>query len=87
MPDGHYSGETAASLYNFLKEIGHIDTQSIRFHFERGDFQKLLRTIINDEELAQRIDKISKTASDETLSQQLIAILQKQISELQQINS
>jgi Family of unknown function (DUF5752) len=87
MPDGHYSGETAMSLCIFLKDLGRIDTQSIRFHFERGDFQKWLKAAIGDEELAQRIDKIDKTAPDEVLSQQLAEIVQKRISELQLIDT
>jgi len=87
MPDGYYSGETAMSLCVFLKELGRIDTQSIRFHFERRDFQKWLRTTIGDEELANRIDKIDKTLPDEALSQQLAEVVQKRISELQLIGT
>jgi hypothetical protein len=87
MPDGHYSGETAMSLCAFLKDIEHTDMQSIRFHFERGDFQKWLRTTISDEELAQRIDRIAKTSRDELLMQQLTEIVQKKISELQRTDT
>jgi hypothetical protein len=87
MPDGHYSGETAMSLCVFLKDMGRVDTQSIRFHFERGDFQKWLRNTIGDEELAQRIDKIDKTVPDEPLSQKIAEIVQKRISELQLIDA
>lgn len=87
MPDGHYSGETAMSLCSFLKDLGSVDVQSIRFHFWRGDFQKWLRTTIYDEELAQRIEKIDKTSSDKQLIQQLSEIVQKRISELQLIET
>jgi hypothetical protein len=83
MSDGHYSGETALSLCAFLRDLGHTDMQSIRYHFDRLDFQKWLRTTIGDEELAQRIDKINKTSSDEILRKQLIDIVQNRISELQ----
>jgi hypothetical protein len=86
-PDGHYSGETAMSLCGFLKDLGSIDVQSIRFHFDRGDFQKWLRTTIGDEELAQRIDKVSRTLSNEQLIQQLSGIVQKRISELQLVDT
>jgi hypothetical protein len=87
MLDGHYSGETALSLCGFLKDLGRIDVQSIRFHFDRGDFQKWLRTTIGDEELAQRIDKVGRTLSDERLIRQLSEIVQKRISELQLIDT
>ena len=83
MSDGHYSGETAMSLCSFLRDLGHIDIQSIRFHFERGDFQKWLRTTIGDKELAQRIDNLNKRIPEETMRQQLTSMVQKRISELQ----
>jgi hypothetical protein len=87
LPDGHYSGETATSLCSFLSDLHHLDTQSIRFHFERGDFQKWLRTTIGDEELAKRIESLAKNTPEETLRQQLAEIVQKRISELQLISS
>ena len=86
-PDGHYSGETATSLCSFLSDLHHLDIQSIRFHFERGDFQKWLRTTIGDEEIAWRIDNLDKTAPDEPIRQQLAEIVQKRISELQLIET
>jgi hypothetical protein len=87
MTDGHYTGETAMSLCTFLRDLGSVDAQSIKFHFGRGDFQKWIRTIIGDEELAQRIDRLDKKAQEETLQQQLIDIVQKRISELQLIDT
>jgi hypothetical protein len=32
MPDGHYTGETAMSLCSFLRDLGSVDVQSIKFH-------------------------------------------------------
>jgi len=86
-PDGHYSGETATSLCSLLSDLKHLDIQSVRFHFERCDFQKWLRTTIGDEELAQKIDEIDKTTPDEPLRQQLSEMVQKRISELQLIDT
>ena len=83
MVDGHYTGETATSLCSFLRDLGSVDAESIRFHFERTDFQKWIRSTIGDEELAQRIDKLDKKLSVESLQQHLADIVQKRISELQ----
>ena len=83
MPDGHYTGETALSLRSFLRDMGSVDMQSIKFHFDRGDFQKWLRTTIGDEELAQTIDKLDKKIPEESLLEKLTDIVQKRISELQ----
>lgn len=87
LKDGHYSGETATSLCSFLSDLHHLDIQSIRFHFERADFQKWLRTTIGDEELAQRIDNLNKTITNESMRQQLTERVQKRISELQLIDT
>jgi hypothetical protein len=83
MPDGHYSGETAMSLCSFLRDLGSIDLQSIKFHFDRGDFQKWLRTAIGDEELARTFDQLDKTTPEEDLPEKLALLVQKRISELQ----
>ncbi len=83
MPDGHYTGETAMSLCSFLRDLGSVDEQSIKFHFDRGDFPKWLRTTIGDEELAQTIDKLDKKIPEETLRDKLADIVQKRVSELQ----
>lgn len=86
MPDGHYTGETALSLRSFLRDMGTVDTQSIKFHFYRGDFQKWLRTTIGDEELARTIDKLDKKIPEESLIEKLADIVQKRITELQFIH-
>ena len=87
MPEGHYTGETATSLCSFLRDLGSVDAESIKFHFERADFQKWIRTTIGDEELAQRIDKLDKKLPEQTVQQQLTDIVQKRISELQLIDT
>jgi len=86
-PDGHYSGESATSLCSFLRDLQHLDMLSIRFHFERGDFQKWIRITIGDKELAQRIDNLNRMTPDESLRHQLSEIVQKRISELQMIDT
>ena len=71
------------SLRSFLRDMRSIDTQSIKFHFDRGDFQKWLRTTVGDEELALIIDKLDKKIPEENLGEKLTDIVQKRISELQ----
>jgi hypothetical protein len=83
MPDGHYSGEIAMSLCSFLRDLGSVDVQSIKFHFDRGDFQKWLRNTIGDEELARIIDELDKESPEENLQNKLLNVVQRRISELQ----
>ena len=63
-------------LCPFLKDMGNIDEQSIKFHFNREDFLKWLRTTVGDEELTQ-------TIPEENLPEKLVDIVQKRILELQ----
>lgn len=83
MPDGHYSGETAMSLCSFLRDLESVDFQSIKFHFDRGDFQKWLRNTVGDEELARIIDELDKESPEENLQNKLVDVVQRRISELQ----
>ena len=86
MTDGHYTGETALSLCGFLKDLRNVDAQSIRYHFERGDFQKWIRITLGDTELSDRLDKVDKKMPPESLATILAAVVQKRISELQLID-
>src|SRR4030042_6518987 len=64
---GKYTGETAVSLFSFLEELRTIDLASVRFHFQRRDFQNWVETTLGDKELALRIDKTSSGLTDEEL--------------------
>lgn len=83
--DGHYTGETAISLESLSKDLERVDIQSIRYHFNRGDFQKWIRTTLCDGELANRIDRLDKNCQDDKMHNQLTETVQKRLSELQSI--
>jgi len=83
MPDGHYTGETAISLCSFFRDLRSVDVQSIKFHFDRSDFQKWIRNTVGDQELAGIIDKLDKRIPEEKLGEKLAEVVQKRISELQ----
>jgi alpha-amylase len=51
---GSYSGETATGLDAFEKKIQVVPDASIRFHLQRGDFQKWIKDTLGDAELAKR---------------------------------
>ena len=55
---GDYCGVTVHSLEEFADAIQYVCSESILFHFERGDFQNWIRDIIGDDELAQKIEDI-----------------------------
>ena len=55
---GDYCGVSAHSLEEFADALQYVCSESIVFHFERGDFQNWIREVIGDAELAQSIDAI-----------------------------
>ena len=52
---GNYTGESAASLKDFMEKIQKINLKSLEFHLYRGDFEKWTAEALEDRELAKRI--------------------------------
>jgi hypothetical protein len=61
---GKYTPETAVNLFSFYEELKTIELQSVRFHFQRRDFQKWIETSLEDYDLASRIDKTPAGLND-----------------------
>jgi len=57
---GNYTGENAASLKEFVEKINEVNIKSLEFHLYRGDFEKWISEVLQDEELAEEIRKIQK---------------------------
>lgn len=57
---GNYTGESAASLKEFLKKINEVNVKSLEFHFYRRDFEKWMDKTLEDKELAEEIQKLQK---------------------------
>jgi hypothetical protein len=48
LPTGKYAG----GLQDFCERLSEVEPRSVTFHLEREDFQKWLKEIVRDEELA-----------------------------------
>jgi predicted heme/steroid binding protein len=83
--EGKFTLETAINLFSFYEELKTIDLQSVKFHFQRRDFQKWVETTLGDQELALRIDKTPSGLSDEELRKELLKTVQTRFAELQTI--
>jgi hypothetical protein len=85
---GSYTGETATSLDIFVLKLQVIDAASVKFHFQRNDFQKWIEDTIGDEELAQRISQRGelRQLAVEDLRQELLEIVQTRIDELRRLH-
>jgi len=57
---GDYTGMSAASYKEFLTSIKNVKAKSLRFHIERGDFEKWVLEVLKDKNLAKEIGKIKK---------------------------
>lgn len=69
---GNYLGETATSLVTFEFILESISIDSIRYHMGRGDFQKWIREVLYDDNLAEKIDNIKTDIPDQQLRSELI---------------
>jgi predicted heme/steroid binding protein/quinol monooxygenase YgiN len=80
---GKKTGEPAINLSGFYEELKVVELQSIRFHFQRKDFQNWIRDILGDLELAQRIDQINMDLMDQDFRNELLKIVLTRLTELQ----
>ncbi|MFW6117789.1 MAG: hypothetical protein ACOC6G_04305, partial [Thermoproteota archaeon] len=82
---GDYTGKLATGLVDLRDKIENVKTESIEFHFSRGDFQKWIRDCIGDSELADRIRKISNKREGKKLRAEVHRVVDKRIKELQKL--
>jgi hypothetical protein len=55
---GNYTGQSAASLDEFLQKIKDINVKSLEFHLDREDFEKWMAQTLSDEKLAKEIKSL-----------------------------
>jgi hypothetical protein len=79
---GEPTGETAVSLADFVKKLETIDVRSVNFHFPRKDFEKWVRGVIGDAELALRIGRIRLGMQGEALRSEIMRVVKVRLNEL-----
>ncbi len=82
---GDYTGVTAVSLQDLAQKMLSVGVGSVRFHYERGDFQRWIRTIFCDRELAEEIGLIKPYFSDEALRREIIDKIEEHLSHLKAV--
>lgn len=81
---GNYTGDSAASLEEFAKKIGEVNTKSLEFHLYRKDFEKWVTEILGDEELAEQIERARNLSlTGEALRGELYGVFSKRYEELE----
>ena len=76
------TGETATSLETFAQKLEIISADSVKFHFQRKDFQNWIQTTVGDGVLAERIRHVSEQRPVEDLRSELVKIVQERISQI-----
>lgn len=80
---GDYTGISASSYEDFLTSIKKVNTKSLNFHVQRGDFEKWASDALKDEKLAKEIGKIrNQKLRGQSLRNRLYHIVSERRKEL-----
>jgi alpha-amylase len=76
---------TVHSLNEFYSALKTVDPKSIRFHVERGDFERWVRQVAGDDKLASKIASLSdKKLIGEKLRKRMLSVVGRRIEKLQE---
>jgi len=80
---GNYTGQSAASLEEFLLKVKDIDLKSLEFHLFREDFEKWVAQTLGDSRLAEELRgvRVQKVAGN-ALRDRLYFLVSKRLKEL-----
>ena len=74
--EGDYTGQVVYSLKDFYQTVQKIDVTSLEFHLHREDFEKWVREVLHDDELANDITGLrGSNISGEPLRMKLSEII------------
>jgi len=77
-----YTGIYARSLEEFAEKLETIETESIRFHLKRGDFQVWIRDL-GDPDLAETLDRIREPSlGDQELREEVARRVKERVEAL-----
>ena len=80
---GNYTGQSAASLKEFMDKIGVVNVKSLEFHLSRGDFEKWIAEVLEDKTLATGVGNLRRlNVSGDLLKNQLLNVVSRRYKEL-----
>ena len=79
-----YTGEFATSLAELLRKLDRVPSESVEFHFQRGDFDKWVGQTLGDKELADRLRRIDRLVRGEELKAAVKEVIRNRIEKLGQ---
>lgn len=76
---------TVHGLDDFYSALKTVNLKSIRFHVERGDFERWVRQVVGDDKLASKIAGLSdKKLIGEKLRKRILSVVGRRIEKLQE---
>jgi hypothetical protein len=83
---GHNIGYTAANLWEFRETLGTVPLASLKYHLDLGDFERWLREVLRDTELAHRVQKVgSRNLKGDGLRQAVLEVVINRYEELENL--
>ena len=79
---GHCAAVTATCLCEFYVMLQTMDSETIKYYLQRGDFQSWLKANVDAAELTNMLNQIKEVLSGETLKQELLRLVQGAASEM-----
>lgn len=80
---GNYTGQSAASLEEFIQKIREINIKSLEFHLYREDFEKWIAQTLGDARLAAEIKNLRlRKVVGNLLREQLYNVVSRRYREL-----
>ena len=74
---------TVQSLYEFLSALKTVGIKSIEFHVEQGDFERWIRQVVGDNQLAEELEALAKEKlKGEALRKRMLDIVKRRINNL-----
>jgi hypothetical protein len=79
----NFTGIIARSLSDFREKVKTVDVRSLEFHIPRRDIERWVRDVLEDEELAERIEQIRQLKLEgEPLRNRILNTVDFRIKEL-----
>ena len=77
------TGITVHSLEEFCQALQKVRLKSIKFHLERGDFERWLSQVVGDEKLAEELKRFSSQKfKGKILREKIVSLVKARIDEL-----
>jgi hypothetical protein len=85
-PDGDNLGYSAANLWEFRETLNELPLEALVYHLQRGDFERWLREVLRDGELARRVQKLNnRSLVGDELRQAVLEVVVNRYEELENL--